>query len=171
MENYTIYHTVNEFLASKPIPGSLADVLGTVSTQVRGDTPGNGTLYLVGPGTFLRLNDSQSNAVLLESSDRGIPVAVKGLTRLVEDGCDLQVTEAYQIPQQAADVNVNGLPTLNLEDLKRLAIVEALRKNKGVQKDAAYDLDISPRIINYYLQTHLPDVWEALPRRCRRTRK
>ena len=157
MEVYTRYNTVDDFLSSNPLPGSLAEVLGTVRTQVRGDTPSNGTLYLVGSGTFLRLlNDNQSNAVLLESSDKGIPVAIKGLARLVEDGYDLQVTEAYRIN--------DGLPTLNLKDLERLAVISALRNNNKVQKDAAKDLGISPRMINYYLKEHMPDVWAALPR-------
>lgn len=43
---------------------------------------------------------------------------------------------------------------LNLDHLERAAIVEALNRAKGVQKDAADILGISPRVIHYKIQKH-----------------
>ena len=39
--------------------------------------------------------------------------------------------------------------TLNLEQLEREAIVRALQATRGVQKEAAQILGISPRVPNY----------------------
>jgi transcriptional regulator with GAF, ATPase, and Fis domain len=42
--------------------------------------------------------------------------------------------------------------TLNLEDLERGAIQGALRATRGVQKDAAELLGVTPRVLNYKIQ-------------------
>ena len=42
--------------------------------------------------------------------------------------------------------------TLNLEELERGAIQRALRATKGVQKDAADLLGVTPRVLNYKIQ-------------------
>jgi transcriptional regulator with GAF, ATPase, and Fis domain len=42
--------------------------------------------------------------------------------------------------------------TMNLEELERGAIERALRVTKGVQKDAADLLGITPRVLNYKIQ-------------------
>jgi two-component system response regulator HydG len=42
--------------------------------------------------------------------------------------------------------------TLNLENLERAAIVRALQATRGVQKEAAQLLGISPRVLNYKIQ-------------------
>jgi DNA-binding NtrC family response regulator len=43
--------------------------------------------------------------------------------------------------------------TLNLEDLERGAITKALQMTRGVQKEAATILGVSPRVLNYKIQT------------------
>jgi len=43
--------------------------------------------------------------------------------------------------------------TLNLEDLERRAIGRALQQTRGVQKDAAELLGVTPRVLNYKIQT------------------
>lgn len=47
------------------------------------------------------------------------------------------------------EVIKNILPTLNLAELERIAILAALDKNGWQQKNAARELGISPRSINY----------------------
>ena len=43
--------------------------------------------------------------------------------------------------------------TLDLEALERSAISHALKVSRGVQKEAAKLLGISPRVLNYKIQT------------------
>jgi two-component system response regulator HydG len=50
--------------------------------------------------------------------------------------------------------------TLNLEDLERKAIERALRQTRGVQKDAADLLGVTPRVLNYKIQV-LGIEWKA----------
>jgi two-component system response regulator HydG len=50
--------------------------------------------------------------------------------------------------------------TLNLEDLERAAIERALRISRGVQKDAAELLGVTPRVLNYKIQV-LGVAWKA----------
>ena len=42
--------------------------------------------------------------------------------------------------------------TMNLEDLERGAIAKALQMTRGVQKEAAAILGVSPRVLNYKIQ-------------------
>ena len=53
-----------------------------------------------------------------------------------------------------------GEGTLNLEELERGAIERALRASKGVQKDAADLLGVTPRVLNYKIQVLKID-WKA----------
>jgi two-component system, NtrC family, response regulator HydG len=53
-----------------------------------------------------------------------------------------------------------GEGTLNLEELERGAIERALRVSKGVQKDAADLLGVTPRVLNYKIQVLGID-WKA----------
>jgi len=55
---------------------------------------------------------------------------------------------------------VPGMATLNLEVLERGAIERALRVAKGVQKDAADLLGVTPRVLNYKIQVLGID-WKA----------
>jgi transcriptional regulator with GAF, ATPase, and Fis domain len=50
--------------------------------------------------------------------------------------------------------------TLNLDELERAAIQQALRSAHGVQKEAAQLLGISPRVLNYKIQTLKVD-WKS----------
>lgn len=52
--------------------------------------------------------------------------------------------------EKPADV----LPTLNVAELRRLAIEAALEKNGYVQKSAAADLGITPRALNHWIQKY-----------------
>jgi DNA-binding NtrC family response regulator len=47
---------------------------------------------------------------------------------------------------------VTSVDTMNLEELERGAIERALRASRGVQKDAADLLGITPRVLNYKIQ-------------------
>jgi len=53
-----------------------------------------------------------------------------------------------------------GVETLNLEMLERSAIERALKVSRGVQKDAADLLGVTPRVLNYKIQTLGVD-WKA----------
>jgi two-component system response regulator HydG len=46
-----------------------------------------------------------------------------------------------------------AMTTLNLEELERTAILRALEVSKGIQKEAAELLGISPRVMNYKIRT------------------
>jgi DNA-binding NtrC family response regulator len=52
------------------------------------------------------------------------------------------------------------MDTLNLEELERSAIERALKVSRGVQKDAAELLGITPRVLNYKIQVLRID-WKA----------
>ena len=47
---------------------------------------------------------------------------------------------------------------MSLDEIEKRAIEQALIQARGVQKDAAKLLDISPRVINYKIQKHGIDV-------------
>jgi DNA-binding NtrC family response regulator len=53
-------------------------------------------------------------------------------------------------PASIVRIPPTGIP---LEDLERMALVEALRMSNWVQKDAAELLSISPRVMNYKIKT------------------
>jgi DNA-binding NtrC family response regulator len=68
--------------------------------------------------------------------------------------CDGEIIEASHLTM---DARPEGEPltaehTLHLENLERAAIQQALRSTRGVQKDAAQLLGISPRVLNYKIQ-------------------
>jgi len=50
--------------------------------------------------------------------------------------------------------------TLNLEDLERGAITRALQSARGVRREAAGILGVSPRVLNYKIQNLKLD-WKA----------
>jgi DNA-binding NtrC family response regulator len=52
------------------------------------------------------------------------------------------------------------METLNLEELERSAIERALRGTRGIQKEAAELLGVTPRVLNYKIQTLRID-WKA----------
>jgi transcriptional regulator with GAF, ATPase, and Fis domain len=68
---------------------------------------------------------------------------------------DLRLGEAATsgVPREAASI-VKIPPTgIALEEIERLALVEALKMSNWVQKDAAELLSISPRVMNYKIKT------------------
>ena len=69
--------------------------------------------------------------------------------------CDDEIIEASHLTM---DSRPEGEPvttehTLNLEELERGAISRALQMTQGVQKEAAILLGVSPRVLNYKIQT------------------
>ncbi|BEQ13681.1 acetoacetate metabolism regulatory protein AtoC [Desulfoferula mesophila] len=85
------------------------------------------------PGNIRELRNSVERAVLFAASQE-IGPADLGLVRQVAEKGDLQ-----------------GLPTLNLGELERMAVEDALRKCDWVQSRAAVLLGISPRTLSYKL--------------------
>ena len=69
--------------------------------------------------------------------------------------CDGEAIEPFHLTM---DSRQEGEPptiehTMNLEDLERGAITKALQMTRGVQKEAATILGVSPRVLNYKIQT------------------
>ena len=85
------------------------------------------------PGNVRELQNSIERAVLL-SDDETI-----GAHNLTLEG-------------RAEGDAVTSVDTMNLEELERGAIQRALRATKGVQKDAADLLGVTPRVLNYKIQ-------------------
>jgi two-component system response regulator HydG len=86
------------------------------------------------PGNVRELQNSVERAVLL---------------------CDGEMVDAANLTMEG---HMGGEPsmafeTMNLEELERGAIVRALQLSQGVQKEAADMLGISPRVMNYKIQT------------------
>ncbi len=69
--------------------------------------------------------------------------------------CDGEIIEPSNLTMDARPEGEGGFvgDTLNLEDLERGAINRALQASRGVQKEAAELLGISPRVLNYKIQT------------------
>ena len=93
------------------------------------------------PGNVRELQNSIERAVLL-SDDEMI-----GAHSLTLEG-------------RAEGDAVTSVDTMNLEELERGAIQRALRATRGVQKDAADMLGITPRVLNYKIQILKID-WKA----------
>ncbi|MGH9345767.1 MAG: sigma-54-dependent transcriptional regulator [Vicinamibacterales bacterium] len=95
------------------------------------------------PGNIRELENAIERAMLLAD---GSHIAMD----------DLRLGEAAMsgTPREAASI-VKIPPTgIALEEIERLALVEALRMSNWVQKDAAALLGISSRVINYKVQKH-----------------
>ena len=69
--------------------------------------------------------------------------------------CDGEIIGEFHftMDSRAEGEPVSAEQTLNLESLESGAIVKALRMTQGVQKDAAALLGVSPRVLNYKIQT------------------
>ena len=76
--------------------------------------------------------------------------------------CDGEIIDATHLTMDSRleGEGMSGGDTLNLEELERAAIQQALRSTHGVQKDAAELLGISPRVLNYKISTYKLD-WKS----------
>ena len=86
------------------------------------------------------------------------PGNVRELQNAIERAVLLCDGEIIDAPHLTMDSRPEGEPltaehTLNLDELERAAIQQALRTAHGVQKEAAQLLGISPRVLNYKIQT------------------
>jgi two-component system response regulator AtoC len=94
------------------------------------------------PGNIRELENAIERAMLLAD---GTHIAVDDL-RLGETGTPGSPRETASIVK----IPPTGIP---LEEVERLALIEALKMSNWVQKDAAELLAISPRVMNYKIKT------------------
>src|SRR5512134_661325 len=86
------------------------------------------------------------------------PGNVRELQNAIERSVLLCDGEEIEASHLTMDTRPEGAPatieyTLNLEELERGTIVRALQMTHGVQKEAAAILGVSPRVLNYKIQT------------------
>jgi len=93
------------------------------------------------------------------------PGNVRELQNAVERAvllCDGEVIDNYHLTMEGRleEDDVPHGDTLTLEQLEKAAIIRALQATRGVQKEAAKLLGISPRVLNYKIQLLHID-WKA----------
>src|SRR5687767_4966844 len=94
------------------------------------------------PGNIRELENAIERAMLLADG-----------THIAMDDLRLGDTGAAGTPREGASI-VKIPPTgIALEEVERLALIEALKMSNWVQKDAAELLSISPRVMNYKIKT------------------
>jgi two-component system response regulator HydG len=94
------------------------------------------------PGNIRELENTIERAMLLAE---GSHIAVDDL-RLGDFGTSAPAREGTSVVK----VPPTGIP---LEEVERMALIEALKMSNWVQKDAAELLSISPRVMNYKIKT------------------
>jgi DNA-binding NtrC family response regulator len=94
------------------------------------------------PGNIRELENAIERAMLLAERAH---ISVEDL-RLGDTGSTGSSREASSIVK----IPPTGIP---LEEVERLALIEALKMSNWVQKDAAELLAISPRVMNYKIKT------------------
>jgi DNA-binding NtrC family response regulator len=93
------------------------------------------------PGNIRELENAIERAMLLADG-----------THIAVDDLRLGDTGTVGSPREAASI-IKIPPTgIPLEDIERLALIEALKMSNWVQKDAAELLSISPRVMNYKIK-------------------
>jgi Nif-specific regulatory protein len=93
------------------------------------------------PGNIRELENAIERAMLLADG-----------THIAADDLRLGDTGTIGSPREAASI-IKIPPTgIPLEDIERLALIEALKMSNWVQKDAAELLGISPRVMNYKIK-------------------
>jgi Nif-specific regulatory protein len=94
------------------------------------------------PGNIRELENAIERAMLLAEG-----------THITAADLQLGDTGAAGTPREMASV-VRIPPTgIPLEDIERIAVIEALKMSNWIQKDAAELLSISPRVMNYKIKT------------------
>jgi len=99
-----------------------------------------------------------STAAIEKIRDYSWPGNVRELQNAIERAvllCDGELIDPSNLTMEAGSENggLGSVDTLNLEDLERGAIARALKNSRGVQKEAAKLLGVSPRVLNYKIQT------------------
>src|SRR5574339_614649 len=93
------------------------------------------------PGNIRELENAIERAMLLADG-----------TQIASEDLRLGDTGATGSPRESASILKIPPTGIPLEDIERLAIVEALKMSNWVQKDAAELLSISPRVMNYKIK-------------------
>jgi len=93
------------------------------------------------PGNIRELENAIERAMLLAEG-----------THIAVDDLRLGDTGALGAPRDSSSILKIPPTGIPLEDIERLALIEALKMSNWVQKDAAELLSISPRVMNYKIK-------------------
>lgn len=96
----------------------------------------------------------------------GFPGQCDFLEWLREQGYEHAILD-FDLSDELAEtmtVDENRLPTLNVTELTRIAVIEALNKHDWQQDKAAVELGWSPRKLNYWIReleiNHPKGIWK-----------
>ena len=112
---------------------------------------------LAGNFTYNNSNPQTVNVLALATSTGNIaatdPTIVNLLNKIrAAAGTTGNIQQSATSPEKVQAIKIP--PTgIALEEIERVAIVEALKMSNWIQKDAAELLSISPRVMNYKIKT------------------